>query len=212
MTRRLLAGGAVVALASGTALLGEEAWRAGKAHLAGRLVAAAFARHLADGGTHRPWAWADTHPIARLEVDRLGVRRHVLAGAHGPSLAFGPGHVDGTAPPNRSGHCVIAGHRDTWFAFLRHLRAGDEVRLLTREGARLWVVEDARIVPETDLAVLEPTAADRLTLVTCWPFGGPPGSPWRYAVACRPAPVAAAVDHDRWPSGDAERRPPPAAR
>ena len=52
-------------------------------------------RHLADGEAHPPWRWADTSPIARLEVPRLGVRRVVLAGATGAVLAFGPGHIHG---------------------------------------------------------------------------------------------------------------------
>ena len=37
--------------------------------------------------------------MARLSVPRLGLERHVLAGAHGRSLAFGPGHLDGTPLP-----------------------------------------------------------------------------------------------------------------
>jgi len=72
-------------LGGGGALLGEQAWLSVKASLAERLIEHAFAAHLEDGGVHRPWRWADTHPIARLEVPRLGVERIVLAGASGSS-------------------------------------------------------------------------------------------------------------------------------
>ena len=38
--------------------------------VAGILIDRAFETHLKDGLPHRPWSWADTYPIARLEVPR----------------------------------------------------------------------------------------------------------------------------------------------
>ena len=73
-------------------------------------------------------------PIARLEEPHLGVSRHVLTGGSGSSMAFGQGHLDGTAPPNGMGNGVLVGHRDSWFAFLKHLRVGDEICLQGRQG------------------------------------------------------------------------------
>ena len=75
----------------------------------------------------RPWSWADMHPIARLTVPRLGIERPILSNASGSALAFGIGHIDGTAGPATAGNCVVAGHRDSWAAFLADLRVADAV-------------------------------------------------------------------------------------
>lgn len=184
--RRLIAGIGLVLLGTGSALLAERGYLALKAVVARRLIDRAFEAHLRDGGPHPPWSWADMHPIARLEVERLGVRRVVLSGASGSSMAFGVGHVDGTALPGRPGNCVLAGHRDTRLAFLQELRPGDRVRVETREGMGRYAVDRIEVVHAGALGVLEPTAGRRLTLVTCYPFEGLLRSPWRYVVVCRP--------------------------
>ena len=94
-----------------------------KAAVASVLIEHALERTLADGRPRAPWAWADFHPVARLRVP-LGLDQPVLSGATGATLAFGLGRV--------SGHRdwpVLAGHRDTWAAFLQDLRVGDRVVL-----------------------------------------------------------------------------------
>jgi len=173
-------------LVLGSLTLGEQVWLGAKAVLADHLVDRAFVAHLRDGSVHRPWSWADTYPLARLEVTRLGVRRIVLAGASGSSLAFGPGHVDGTAAPNADGNCVLAGHRDGSFAFLERLLPGDVVSLRTRDATRLYEVVGAEVRSMWDAEVTADAGEVRLTLVTCYPFDGWRGSTQRYVVTCRP--------------------------
>ena len=51
-----------------------------------------FAKSILTGRDVKPWSWADTWPVARVEVPRLYKSAIVLAGASGQSLAFGPGH------------------------------------------------------------------------------------------------------------------------
>jgi sortase A len=183
--RRLLAFAAATLLCgAGLALLGGQGYLKAKAALAALLIDSAWERHLSDGREHRPWSWADMHPAARLEVPRLGVSRAVLSGASGESLAFGLAHVSGTAPPGDSGNIAIAGHRDTWAAFLGDLRPGDEIRLSTRAGRRIYVVEGASVVRKERVDVLEPAGEDRLTLITCYPFSGLLRSPWRLVIVC----------------------------
>ncbi|MSQ60616.1 MAG: sortase [Betaproteobacteria bacterium] len=96
-----------------------------KAWAAQKLIAAGWGRSLASGAGVKPWPWADTHPVARLEAPRLRVALMVLAGASSRTLAFGPGHMNGTPLPGGAGNSVLSGHRDTHFAFLRELRPGD---------------------------------------------------------------------------------------
>jgi sortase A len=182
--RRVLWLSAIGLLVAGLLLLGGQGYLKVKAVAAGVLIDRAFASHLEDGRPHKPWPWADTHPIARLEVPRHDVRRLVLSGASGSSMAFGPGHIDGTSPPDGPGNCVLAGHRDSWFAFLRHLERGDEILLQAPSMNRRFLVEEALVTSMMDGSILEPTEYPRLTLVTCWPFLSLRSSELRYVVIC----------------------------
>ena len=108
----------------------------------------------------------------------------MLSGASGRNLAFGPAHVAGTAPPGAKGNSVVAGHRDTHFAFLEDLAVGDDLWLETPNGVvRRYQVRGAAVVHESDPSPLEPEAEPVLTLITCFPFDATlPGGPLRYVV------------------------------
>ena len=169
-------------------------WHAGKTAchnakntLAQRLIAAAWSRSLATGSGVKPWPWADTWPVAKLEAPRQGTQLMVLAGASGRTLAFGPGHVDGTPLPGEPGNAVISGHRDTHFAFLRELRSGDLLLVRSATGRMgRYVVSGIEVVRNKDVRVLLDAGDDRLTLVTCYPFNSPvPGGPLRYVVVAK---------------------------
>src|SRR5207247_5426957 len=116
-------------VALGAWQLGRGAWIQAKAWLAQSLIAHAWARTLSGERQAKPWPWADTWPVARLTVPRLGIERYVLAGA---AMAFGPGHVSGTPLPGEAGNSVIGGARDTHLAVLAKLTPGD---MLTAERA-----------------------------------------------------------------------------
>ncbi len=168
-------------------LLGDAACLRAKGWLAERLIERAFEAHLRDGRPHRPWRFADFHPVARLDAPRVRARRIVLSGAAGSSMAFGLGHVDGTALPGRPGACALAGHRDSWAAFLEQLRPGDELRLVTWSGTRVYRVSTTEVVSKDRAELLDDDGGSRLTLVTCYPFSGLLRSPWRYVVRCAAA-------------------------
>lgn len=177
---------AILALAA-AGFVGRGLWIPAKAALAQVLLERSWSQTVAmraAGRVHRPWPWADTWPVARLRAPRLGVHRVVLAGASGRTLAFAPGHVDGTAAPGGQGNTAIAGHRDTNFAFLRRLEKGDELIVERPDGREVhYRVAGARVVDRARSEVLAETADDRLTLVTCWPFDAVvPGGPERYVV------------------------------
>jgi len=168
----------------GLGLIGEQLWMRGKAELAGLLINRAFASHVADGQPHRPWRWADHHPIARITVPRLGVSRMVLTGASGASLAFALGHVDGTALPGQAGNCVIAGHRDGAAAFLGKLCEGDEIEVETADGEREYRVIEMRVVAASATEALGPTHRSKLQLITCYPLDGVIPGFRRFVVVC----------------------------
>ncbi len=181
-TRFALAAALILA---GCLLVGERLWMAGKAWLAERLIGRAFATALATGKADPPWPGADFFPMAELIVPRLGVHRHVLSGGSGTSMAFGIGHLDGSAGPGEPGNCVLVGHRDSWMGFMRRLRTGDRLQMMTPNGRWTFSVTRLEIVDETSTWVTGPTPAAQLTLLTCYPFGALTGGRLRYVVRCR---------------------------
>jgi sortase A len=184
---RSLRAPAALALALAAWHGGRAAWIEGKAQVAQVLLRHAWRETLAGARDARPWPWADTRPVARLLVPRQGFETFVLAGASGRTMAFGPGHLDGTPLPGEPGNAVISGHRDTHFAFLRRLARGDEVVVETPDGRqRRYAVTTTRIVDRHDVWIVADAGDTRLTLVTCYPFDAiRPGGPLRYVVVAR---------------------------
>ncbi len=166
--------------------LGGAAWIHGKAMLAQILLEQAWAVRLdgADENQTRPWPWADTAPIARIRVPRLGIDQIILAGASGRTLAFGPAHLSGTAPPGTTGHSIISGHRDTHFAFLRDLQPGDTVEIQRADGDVVrYQVTSRGIVDARTAQFTETPERGVASLVTCYPFEAvTTNGPLRYVV------------------------------
>jgi sortase A len=186
-----------VAFATALAILALGAWQVGeglyihaKAALAQVLLQSAWERTLAGEVRAKPWPWADTWPVARLSVPGRDVDLIVLSGATGRTLAFGPGHLEGSAAPGAPGMSIVTGHRDTHFRFLEGLRRGDELLLEGRDGARLrFSVTATRIADYRRPGISLDDTAPALTLVTCYPFDAVvPGGPLRYLVRAETVP------------------------
>jgi sortase A len=191
--RRLALAAAALALLGGLWQLGQAGYIHAKAWLAQGLIEQAWRDTRAGQVAVRPWPWADTWPVARLTLPGRPPLV-VLAGASGRTLAFAPGHVDGSAAPGESGNVVVAGHRDTHFRALAGLVAGDELVLEAPGGGlRRYRVRETAVVDHRDTRPLLPADHARLTLVTCWPFDAVrPGGPLRWVVVAD-AVVADAV-------------------
>ena len=179
---------AAIAVAALSALVGVALMAKGtaiyaKAVVAQILLERAFDRSLAAGQPVKAWSWADTWPVARLEVPRIGASAIVLKGGSGEALAFGPGHLDGTPAPGEAGSSVIAAHRDTQFSFLGDVRPGDQIRVTRRDGVILWFrIADAQVV-RWDASGIDPHAEGHwLVLSTCWPLDAVTAGDLRYVV------------------------------
>lgn len=172
------------AFLAGIGLIGDAAMTRLKAWLAPVLIDRAWAATRETGAPARPWPWADHWPTARLSVPRLGVDLPVLSGADGSALAFAPGQVPGMAAPGTPGHAALAGHRDTHFRFLEHMRVGDEILIEDAAARRHRYRVSGTAVVDSRATRLDPSGpAARLTLVTCWPFDSlVPGGPMRWLV------------------------------
>lgn len=172
--------------------LGHGLYIEAKAVLAQHLLNRAWTQTLADQdgqpGTHKPWPWADTWPVAKLELPRLHSSTIVLAGASGEAMAFGPGHLAGTPAPGDPGTSVIAAHRDTHFAAIKDLEPGDEIRVTRADGTHyLFRVSHMRVV-RAGASGIDPYAGGQtLALVTCYPFGATKQGPLRYVVIANAA-------------------------
>jgi sortase A len=158
-----------------------------KAWLGQQLLLDAWRKSGPVSGAVKPWPWADTHPVARLVVPAHRIELLVLAGANGRTLAWGPGHVESTASPGMAGNAVVTAHRDTHFAFLRDLVAGDRIVVETAaRSTRSYRVERTLIADHRELLLPADHRATTLSLVTCYPFDAiDPRTPLRYAVIAR---------------------------
>jgi sortase A len=180
----------VAALAlAGALVFGNGVCLYAKAALGQWLLQRAWSEAQASGAPVKPWPWADTHPVARLIVPAADADELVLAGASGRTLAWGPGHLDDSAPLGTPGNAVVSAHRDTHFRFVRTLAEGDEVIVELRDGARRhYRVRERYVADVRSLHLPRTTLVPTLTLVTCYPFDAlVPGGPLRYVVVAEAA-------------------------
>lgn len=167
--------------------LGQSAYIPAKAWIAQGLMQRAWHRAEAGNIQSTPWPWADTWPVARLTAMSGDIELIVLAGGSGRTLAFGPGHLTISASPGQVGNTIIAGHRDTHFQFLQHLKDGESIRLETPDGrTHHYQVTDINVVDSRRGSLVLDTDSAMLSLVTCYPFGAiDAGGPMRYVVSAK---------------------------
>lgn len=175
----------------GALFLGQGLYMVSKARVAQALIAMSWLdspnQFADDRPPPKPWWWADTRAIAKMRVERLNKSVYIMQDDSGESLAFGPGHVPGSAKPAKLGHVIIAGHRDSHFSFLQNIEINDVIKTENYLGetkhyqvTKLHVIDSS----QRDLHLLD---NDHLTLVTCYPFNDfIPGGPLRFLVEAEP--------------------------
>lgn len=145
----------------------------GKAMLGDVLLGIAWERSLIEGNPVKPWPGADVELAAKLSFPRLEKSVVVLDSAINEAMAWGVGHVSGTARPGAPGLAAFGGHKDSHFAFLEHVQPGDEIILQTSDGIRQpYRVKDGYVVDSRHWRFpVTKGGPSRLALSTCWPFG-----------------------------------------
>ena len=119
----------------------------------------------------KPWPWADTFPIAKLQFKRLEENIVVLNGGDPTTLAFSAGAVAPFNQTNNGKPFVVAGHRDSHFAFLEDVLMKDVISMTDQHGkSQLYQVEAIDIVDasSSELPILANDSS--LILITCYPF------------------------------------------
>jgi sortase A len=123
-------------------------------------------------------------PFGRISIPRIGLSAMIAEGVDEATLRKAVGHIPGTPVPENGGNVALAGHRDTFFRELRHVRVNDLVELETPRGVYFYEVVTTQVVAPQDTKVLQPEAAN-LTLVTCFPFRYVGPAPERFVVQAR---------------------------
>ena len=167
----------------------------GTAHLAAAREQVALSRELdaarevmvrpsvASAAVPVPSTLATRALVGRIEVPRLKLSAVAREGVDVRTLRGSVGHVPGSALPGDVGNAAFAAHRDTFFAPLRDIRAGDEVVVTTATAVHRYSVVRTRVVDPSDVSVLRASEGRTLTLVTCYPFDYVGSAPKRFVVS-----------------------------
>jgi len=145
--------------------------------------------------------------VARLSVPRLNFEAAVREGVDETTLAFGPGHVPGTALPgdeSRRKHAVIAIARDITDPFASKLALGDVIELRTPFGLRSYRVVERQILRIEDVTIA-PADEPALTLLAPYPPDSIGPAPLRLAVRAEPFEPALANARTRSATRSTER-------
>jgi sortase A len=137
---------------------------------------------LADRALATPPPAAESGVIGLLDVPRLSLSVMVVEGTGTKTLRRAAGHIPGTALPGQAGNVGISAHRDTFFRPLRNIRRNDVITISTLLGEYRYRVVSTSIVSPSDVAVLDPSKKEILTLVTCYPFYFVGAAPNRFIV------------------------------
>lgn len=108
-----------------------------------------------------------------IEIPALDLYAVVLEGTDRPTLNKGPGWYRESALPGE-GNTAIAGHRNTYGAWFRHvdkLNEGDEIIIGYDSKGYTYKVERVFPIARDDWSVIEPCGYPALTLTTCHPVG-----------------------------------------
>lgn len=123
--------------------------------------------------------------LFQLSFPRQEATFDVVEGTTAKALRKGPGHLEGSAMPGKSGNTVIAGHRDTHFRVLKDVVVGDEILIDAAAKSYRYRIVEAKIVSPKDVRSLRPESDAVITLITCYPFYYVGPAPQRFVVRAR---------------------------
>ena len=86
--------------------------------------------------------------------------------------------------PGQGGAVLIGGHTSTWFRDVESAQLGADITVETRYGEYHYKIVDMQIIEAEAFGQeqLEAAPADSLFLYTCYPFGQPLQTPYRYMI------------------------------
>ena len=174
-------------VALGLSFFAYGAYLPAKAVLAQYLINDAWNDSIRTGESHKPWRWADMHPVMKLSSDKHNQDLIVLSGDKGNSLAFAPGYNLSSYMPNQGGTTVISAHRDTHFEFLQNVGINDVFDITDHNDKTFsYLVSSIEIIDSTKEDIAIYSDKDELKLITCYPFDAIVArGPLRYVVTAK---------------------------
>lgn len=112
--------------------------------------------------------WDDS-VLGILTIEKIGLNATVKEGTTSDILLEYIGHIEETS--TYDGNVGLAGHNrgceNSYFARINELEIGDEIRYKTKFYDRIYVIDNIKVILETDWSLLESTEENKLTLITC---------------------------------------------
>jgi len=163
-------------------------WLKAKASVGQVLLESAFNRSVGTGVNAKAWPWADTWPVAKLNLRNTTHSHIVLEGITGEAMAFGPGRIPASSSTAASGAIVVGGHRDSHLEFLKEVDNGAIFDITTIDGeTQAYKVMDRFVADSEQDTLMVPTDMHALILITCYPFNAlQTGGALRYVVVAMP--------------------------
>lgn len=124
-------------------------------------------------------------PEGLLRIPAVDIELPIFAGTKERHLTLGAGRIEGTPPIGTGGNTGLAAHRDGFFRSLKDVQLGDSIYVESLDGQHEYRIDRLFVVDPHELYVLEPTGADTITIVTCYPFYYVGNAPERYIVRAR---------------------------
>lgn len=118
-----------------------------------------------------------TPTSGRLIIQKINVDMPIVGGTNEKALLLGAWQYPYGGNPESGGNTVIFGHRylrlppshQTFFS-LDKLNPGDTITIVRNGKTFTYAARDSKVVPPTDVSVLNATKKPILTLVTCAPL------------------------------------------
>lgn len=112
----------------------------------------------------------------RIEIPKIGVAMALVEGRGEETMLRGAWRFPHASTPDKGGNTVIVGHRflnlppnpETFYS-LDKISQGDTFAVEWNGETYRYRVTETKVVPPTDLSVLEQTVKPTVTLITCTP-------------------------------------------
>ncbi|PLX28062.1 hypothetical protein C0583_02415 [Candidatus Parcubacteria bacterium] len=114
----------------------------------------------------------------RLIIPKIGVNAPIVESDNEQQgLSMGAWRVPDSSTPDQGGNTVITGHRFkylpphnvTFYSFDK-LEKGDLVTVLWNKEEINYHIIETKVVPETEISIMDQTVEPRLTMFTCTPI------------------------------------------